>query len=343
MSQSAQEGLQPEQGTVRILHILNGDSVRGTIERSGMPGTFSVWADALHDGPVPAGQSPEQFRETRAAFWAANDPRTLDELPADLHKRWDDGLASFPNYDEVVMWFEHDLYDQLILIHHLDFYSRQDLGGAQLSLICIGEYPGVEAFHGLGQLNAKQLRPLLETRRPVTRAQFELGRAAWAAFTSPDPTTIEKVILGDTSELPFLKSALIRFLEEYPSKRNGLPRTEGQILSALEDGPKTPMTLFRASSDMEESLYMGDTTFWRRVQDLASGPNPLVDLSIIERQEGLPAGEVRITNAGLDVLAGRADWVALNSIDRWLGGVHLHGPDEPWRWDETTGRLTYPS
>jgi len=28
--------------------------------------------------------------------------------------------------------------------------------------------------------------------------------------------------------------------------------------------------------------------------------------------------------------------VALNGIDRWVGGVHLHGEAARWRWDEGT-------
>jgi hypothetical protein len=28
--------------------------------------------------------------------------------------------------------------------------------------------------------------------------------------------------------------------------------------------------------------------------------------------------------------------VALNGVDRWIGGVHLTGHAVPWRWDEGT-------
>ena len=54
-----------------------------------------------------------------------------------------------------------------------------------------------------------------------------------------------------------------------------------------------------------------------------------------------PGGEVaaatrlRLTAAGRRVLAGRADHVALNGIDRWVGGVHPQGAAR-WRWDEGT-------
>jgi hypothetical protein len=35
--------------------------------------------------------------------------------------------------------------------------------------------------------------------------------------------------------------------------------------------------------------------------------------------------------------------VALNGIDRWVGGVHLRGPEVPWRWDEGTESITSPA
>jgi hypothetical protein len=55
-----------------------------------------------------------------------------------------------------------------------------------------------------------------------------------------------------------------------------------------------------------------------------------------------PPGEVtagtglRPTPAGRRVLRGEADHVALNGIDRWVGGVHLRGHAARWRWDEGT-------
>jgi hypothetical protein len=45
---------------------------------------------------------------------------------------------------------------------------------------------------------------------------------------------------------------------------------------------------------------------------------------------------VQLTGTGARVLAGQADQIALNGIDRWIGGVHLHGHHVPWRWDDGT-------
>jgi hypothetical protein len=53
-----------------------------------------------------------------------------------------------------------------------------------------------------------------------------------------------------------------------------------------------------------------------------------------------PATRLRLTPAGARVLAGQADHVTLNGLDRWIGGVHLHGRHAGWRWDDGTETLT---
>jgi hypothetical protein len=68
---------------------------------------------------------------------------------------------------------------------------------------------------------------------------------------------------------------------------------------------------------------------------MAAGPNPLLRLDPPGRPAEMATG-VRLTDTGARVLAGEADQVALNGMDRWIGGVHLHGLHVPWRWDDGT-------
>ena len=48
---------------------------------------------------------------------------------------------------------------------------------------------------------------------------------------------------------------------------------------------------------------------------------------------------VALTDTGRSVLAGQLDRVAICSIDRWLGGVHLQSGGQLWRWDDTKHRV----
>jgi hypothetical protein len=114
-------------------------------------------------------------------------------------------------------------------------------------------------FVGLGELRADQLASLAETRLRVTDAQFRWAQAAWHAFTSPDPTAIERFIETDTSALPFIATALRRHLEQSPSVDSGLSRTERQALSVLhEHGSLSGRRLFTAVQRLEEQVFMGN-------------------------------------------------------------------------------------
>jgi hypothetical protein len=48
---------------------------------------------------------------------------------------------------------------------------------------------------------------------------------------------------------------------------------------------------------------------------------------------------LELTKVGRRVLAGRADHIALNGIDRWIGGVHLRGYRVRWRWDQRQRKI----
>ena len=327
-----------EPAAARILHVLNGDAAADQLRRSGVQGDITLSADVLHEGPAPAGLLPERWRKVRARYLAECGYGDYDRCLADLTE-WDRALESYRSFDEVVIWLEHDLFDQLQLLRLLDWFgSREDLGRARLSLICIGAFPGIEPFHGLGQLSPEQMASLLGRREPVGEKQIFLARHVWRAFCSPEPIGLEVALRRDTSVFPFLADALQRHLEEFPWTRDGLSRTERQALLGIDSGYDTFEALFRAVQGLEPRPYLGDSSFLRCLRVLGSSPMPLI------RLEPGPGGLIRnlrlsLTGSGREVLEGREDWVHLHGVDRWLGGVHLHGREAAWRWDGERSRL----
>jgi hypothetical protein len=333
-----------------MLHITNGDSTAISLRRSGIPGVFLAWRDVLHDGPVPAALSLQELSEVRARFLAERGWSSYEDALEEFRAR-DGILERFRNEREVVLWFEHDLYDQLQLLQILDWLAGQERGKTILSLIAIDSFPDRASFHGLGELTPAQLSSLFPKKRPITPAMLTLAHEAWDAFCSPDPSAIERVLARDTSALPFLAGALKRHLQEFPSVTSGLSRTERQLLETLATGPMPPIPLFVAAQRKEEAPFIGDWSFWQFVYDLSQGPTPLV-----VRQDGgafvLPvfssstAGqtafleqELVLTEQGRSILSGQGDWLRLHGIDRWLGGVHLSGHEPAWRWDQAQERV----
>src|SRR5258707_14070573 len=155
-----------------MLHIHNGDSAAGTAKKSDIPGEHLAWREALVCGPTPGNLSIDEFCQLReqhlADAYGANLERTEQELLAQ-----EETLARFSDHEEVVLWFEHDLFCQVQLIYLLHRFAQTELGKTRLSLICINEFPGVEGFRGFGEVNEEQLSTLFPQRQEVTRPQLE--------------------------------------------------------------------------------------------------------------------------------------------------------------------------
>jgi hypothetical protein len=319
---------------VATLHVTNG-SCAGDKLKTFVDGPVILMADVLHDGPAPRVDG-DAWYDARAGHLGDDDhgPYTPGEVRAGLADSDAAVTQAASRGDDLVLWFEHDLFDQLLLIRTLDLIARADPNRrAAVSLVSVDRFPGVERFIGLGQLSPQELASLWPQRRPISAAQFEAAAAAWDAFRAPDPARLVE-LAGDVGALPFLGEALLRFLAEYPSRHNGLTRTEELALSALANGPLDAGALFVATQAEESRPFMGDLTFFAILRDLAAARVPLVTIDPPPHGWDLRPNIIAITAAGRDVLAGQSDRVALSGIDLWRGGVHLDGSaSAPWRWD----------
>ena len=164
----------------------------------------------------------------------------------------------------------------------------------------------------------------------MTEEQIALGVRAWGALRAPDPREVERVSDG---ALPFLGAALRRHLEELPIPPRARALAHRSCRAqAVQQGAGTPVEAFAAFQGLEAAPWQGDVQFFAVLDDLARGPEAL-----------LRAGEdggLGVLPAGARVLAGEADAVALRGgLDRWVGGVHLEGPEPEWRWDGQAGRV----
>jgi hypothetical protein len=325
----------------RFLHVANGTSTTGLIAAAGIPGTLSVWCDPLYEGPVPAGLGDGEMLHVRARFLSGPE-HPQSEVASDL-QRWR-SVISDGAYDELVLWYEHDLFDQLNLIQLLTWIGNHGHVSKPISLICIGSFPGRPHFKGLGELTPGELAPLLDARQPVDAAQFDVAVRAWEAYRAPTPEALAGLLQSDTSPLPFLASAVGRFLEEYPWTTDGLSRFERRLLELATGGPMPLASAFPRMQDGETAYYMTDSSLHDLANSLATTSPALLT---VERPEAsatprLLDAAVMLTDSGRAVLDGTQDRVALCGIDKWLGGVHLTTGDATWRWSADRGQVVRP-
>ena len=327
-----------------MLHIHNGDCSATTARQSSLPGVHFAWRESLITGPTPASSSREDWRALRTQHLSETYGVDLQECEHGLLAQ-EERLRSFSDHEEVVLWFEHDLFCQVQLLYLLDWFALQALGTTKLSLICINQFPGKPNFRGLGELSPDEFASLFPARTEVTAQQLKLAEAAWRAYCSPTPGDIENVLQTDTSALPFLDASLRAHLQRFPDSYNGLGRIENRALQLIADGANKFSDLFPRFSDAEPVYGLGDSQFSFALQQMIDAGEPLLEIEDISNDiqtlspDTVQKAKFRLTPAGESVLRNEADFVTLNSIDLWLGGVHLSGRTNIWRWDNESQSL----
>lgn len=337
------------------LHVTNGDIAAESLIRSGLEGASVPWRDLLHDGPVPADDDRAIFQRTRTAFIVGMHWATEPEVAAQFVTR-DAMLDATGADDEVVLWFEPDLYDQLQLLQVLARLARRaDDQRPRVTIAPADTY--------LGPLDADDYPPLYHERRDIGPVEFAQALAAWTAFTATTPFALHETTSRLSREirahryaadpdvrLPYLAAALRRQIEEYPDTRMGLGRTERQLCEALAHGPMSLSSLYMKNQSAEAWVWLGDSTCAWYLERLGGGAHPviahadgtpLVDPTIPHAGQSFWQRTTQLTAFGRDVVLGRADFVQANGIDRWIGGVHCTTASH-WRWDAQHHRVIAP-
>lgn len=320
-----------------MLHLRCGTDILWKLDDAGVPGRKVSWADPLCEGPVPSADRAA-LRPIRAS-WLAREYGI--ERDTDLKELVDSDRAvdEAGKEDEVVLWFEADLYDQAILVHLLPRLADVLTPATKLTLVTLHEYPGMKRFIGLGQLNAGQLGELFTRRVPVTAPMVSAAREAWKAWVHPTPDLLSAIAIQKASALPYLPAAARRMLEQLPDVRTGLSRTERQGLEAVDTVAPTLHGAWVASQNAEERPWQGDSMFFSVMWQLTQGRAPL-----LAAQGGWPSltdgrrnPTLSLTSHGRAVLAGERDYWAEAGIERWVGGTRLGAGSTDWRWDPANG------
>lgn len=301
-----------------VIHIHNGDSTLLTAKRSGVPGEHIAFRESLIAGPV----TPALDLETRARFLSDAYGSNLLKTRTDLLEQ-ENALAHAAKQDEIVLWFEHDLFCLVHFIYLLQRFSRRNV-----SVVWCPTPLGTQVEETFGKLYA--------SRAAMTPALTKAAAAAWRAYTSNDPTTLNAFI-ASTVDTPFFREGMVLHASRFPSMRNGVGLVGNRVLTLVQKGAADFATLFARFDTDVPRLGFGDSELLREVRVLARAAVPLITLTEAS-EPGPPKALVALTPAAENVINGSVDYLALADPDEWLGGAHITR-DSIWRWDEQLRKL----
>ncbi len=312
-----------------MIHIVNGDVVGSKI--GNLPGDVLVWREMYDFGPLSEDITEENWIHRRAHFFEKKlaIPAALFIRNCEVQNRY---LDEIPKDKEIVLWFEHDRYDQTMLMYLLNKLSKKQC--MNLSMVTINEYEGVEPFYGLGQLSSQQLKELYNLKKqPISDEQIKEAITGWRAYTSRNPTEIEKWMASSNQKLPFLKQALQSHLSYFPSIHTGLNEVETLVVDYLDKNTCLFEKLFQSINQKRNNDGISDLYFAAILNEMMNGSYPLLecDYPLPNYHNPEPKSKLRLTSKGLDVLYGQKNHFEFVDRDWWIGGVYQK--ENKWSWD----------
>lgn len=310
-----------------------------------MPGEVVVCEDVLYEGPLVSGMSPQQLAHKRADYFASIGMDAVKQLSSSYVQRFQQ-LGTFAKHQQLVLWYSQNLYNQLLLVQLLHWLEGQDTGRLEISLCTPDRLPVTRNIQSFELLSADQMESLYKRRLEVSINQLNIARAVWEAICSDDPRDIALFSRPDLASLPYLPDAVARLIQQFPAKANGLSLAEKQILEILYTGETEPLKVYTRVQRKEDFPFMNQMMFWLTVTRLLQAEHPAIELKEEYHEERVEPGVKRqvstthllITDLGKRLLRNEDDWIQLNGIDRWIGGVHLNNGNI-WRWDNSHRNL----
>ncbi len=319
----------------KTLHIRCGTDLQSTLPAAGFIGDFLEYTEAYVQGPIVHNSA---FKSTRMKFLQDAYEPFLDMSSAEMCQRDEQSERNLTKaahvYERVVLWFEHDSFDQLILARILAYFFSSQCPKI-FELVSINNFPGSARFIGMGQLPADAIRLIWKKRKPITRLQLRLGNEIWQALGNSTPCTLYNIIQSDKiKHLENMHDALLRHLQELPSTKNGLCLTEQLTLELLNEETSTAGQLFEKLMRERDPLpWLGDIMYWHILQSMMKTSQPAFKISDEDLTIPWNKKTLSITEIGRMLLEEKLDWLELNPPERWLGGIKINTRGLCWRWN----------
>ena len=290
-----------------LLHITNGDSFTERLKTLPFKGDIVTWREMLCEGKTLSSVGSESFWKTRFEFLNKNYRISKSWFVEKTLKEYR-SLCSHKQQDQIVLWFEYDLFCQinmLAVLSWLKTYRRH----AEISLVCSGKEDNTERLYGLNDLSDEQLTEIYERRIILSQDDIEYADYVWQLYCSDNPMRLENLADFDSFQFKYLSEAIKAHLQRFPTIKNGLNAVENTVLGvAREQKPKSKRDLIGKILQNQGFYGFGDSQYERMIttlKPLFSSFNP-----------------VRLSTKGKAILEKRENYYSqLRDEDYYLGGA----------------------
>ncbi len=215
----------------KTLHVLNGDSTAKILENSEIKGDVIVWRELLCDGPLHKNVGSDEFWLNRYTFFE-------NELGVERLEYFDKTIKEIVKledvsvYNEVVLWFEFDLFCQVNLLALCTYLLDNYVKKVNYYLVCTGNEEGKEQLQPLSNYSSEEYQTLYDNKITLSKTSLEYAKECWNVFVKNDFEQLKNFNFNQSSKFQYLQLAINQHLMRFPNK-NGLNQISTKILEII--------------------------------------------------------------------------------------------------------------
>ena len=214
----------------KTLHITNGDSLNNKLLAMEVTGDFAVWREMLCEGKTTANLASDAFRKARISFFKKTYPDQVhsydDHFGSQLAI-----IADAHIYEEVILWFEFDLFCHINMLACISFLRASGYKG-KVFLVCSGWVDGEQELKALSQLSKVQLLDHYNKKVLLDNHDLFLADDLWRLYCSNNHLKLKPQRAKD-SNFKYLSNCISAHKERFPHKKSGLNTLELNMLRLI--------------------------------------------------------------------------------------------------------------
>lgn len=212
------------------LHITNGNSLTNYLKELKIAGERLTWQEMLCEGPTQTIIDSKHFINLRTAF--LKDFYDIDLDVSELKKETDK-LDNTETYQEIVLWFEYDLFCHINMLAVISLIKQKKID-KPIYLVCSGRIRGEKNLKGLSELSPEQLLRHYKNKVRLKPEDITLATTLWGIYCGKDHNLFKPYIVK-SSTFKYLSNCLKAHLERFPGYKSGLNVLERNILSIIKN------------------------------------------------------------------------------------------------------------
>jgi len=214
------------------LHIVNGDNTATILSRTTIKGDVIVWREMLCEGPLDMDVGSDEFWKIRYDFYE-NDLgiKKLDYFDKSIKEIIK--IEDLKEYDEVVLWFEFDLFCQVNLMALCSYLIKSYQKDIRYYLVCTGKDENSTTKQYLSDYQPESWQRLFDHRIKINKKELYFGRSCWDIYVKNNLEELQNFDFGQNFKFPYFQAAIQQHLKRFPGE-NGLNQIENKIIELIQ-------------------------------------------------------------------------------------------------------------